>query len=307
MKKITLVLLSALAFLQVNAQSLPKVQQAGVRAAAKVRIDGKLTEWGDSFQAYNPTTELSYTIANDDKNLYITVQANDDKFYGVTSRIFARGITFTFMDNKVKDNKGVSVTWPVKNIPDVRRYFVSNHNGGKRTEPSDSLLQAVNNSLEKRFKFIAVTGVKGLDTIPVLNDVGIEASHRYDKKENYNLEISIPLELIRSQINAANTFTYKMTINGAAVGGPLLGETLIASMAKQGITVNPNGQVISVRSTGGGGGIRVGGGGGDVSMSAPMAAPSNMQVVTAMSAQGSDSVLGYQSSTSFTGEYTLAK
>lgn len=295
MKKITLLLVSALAFLQVNAQSLPKVQQAGVRAPANVRIDGKLTEWGDSFQAYNPTTELSYTMANDDKNLYITVQANDSKFFGVTSRIFARGITFTFVDNKVKDNKGISVTWPVKNIPDVRRYFVGNSNNGKKTDASDSLLKAVNNSLEKRFKFITVSGVKGLDTIPVFNDVGIEAFHRYDPKENYNLEISIPLELIRSQINAANTFTYKMTINGAVTGGPIYGEQLISTYAKAGITMNPNGQIINARPAGGGGGG---------SMSAPIAAPSNIRVATA---SGSDPVLGYQSSTSFTGEYTLAK
>ncbi|GAB2985273.1 hypothetical protein GCM10027049_24780 [Mucilaginibacter puniceus] len=303
MKKITLLLLSALAFLQSNAQSLPKVQEKSVRAPANVRIDGKPTEWGDSFQAYNPTTELSYTMANDDKNLYITVQANDSRFYGVTSRIFARGITFTFVDNKVKDNKGISVTWPVKNIPDVRRYmFLENRVNGKKTDVSDSLLKAVNNSLEKRFKFITVSGVKDVDTIPVFNDLGIEAFHKYDQKENYNLELSIPLELIRSQINTANTFTYKMTINGAAVGAQVLGERALASQAaiakiisSGGGTITMNGQTIRVVSGGGGG-----------SMSAPIAAPSNMQVASAMPSS-EPGVLEYQSSTSFTGEYTLAK
>src|SRR3954469_12419938 len=122
MKKTTLLLLAAVAFLQVNAQSLPKVQEKSVRAPANVRIDGKLTEWGSSFQAYNPTTDLSYTMANDDKNLYITVQAHDIRYNGVADRIVARGITFNFADNKVKDNKGISVTWPVKNNPERRHY-----------------------------------------------------------------------------------------------------------------------------------------------------------------------------------------
>jgi hypothetical protein len=303
MKKITFLLLTAFAFLQGNAQSLPKVQQASVRAPANVRVDGKQTEWGDSFQAYNPTTELSYTMANDDKNLYITVQANDPRFYGVVSRIVARGITFTFFDNKVKDNKGVSVTWPVKNSPEVRRYvFTDPQNPGKQIVVSDSLLKANNNSLEKRFKFITVSGVKGLDTIPVFNDVGIEASHRFDLKNNYNLELSIPLDLIRSQINAANTFTYKMTINGAPVGGQVLGERALAAQAAAAATINRaggtitmNGQTIT-RADGVGGGVMP-----------PTPSAGAIRVVTASGPNTSGTVLEYQSSTSFTGEYTLAK
>ncbi len=295
MKKITLLFLAALAFLQVNAQSLPKVQEKGVRAPANVRIDGKLTEWGDSFQAYNPTTELSYTMANDDKNLYITVQAHDIRYYGVVGRIIARGITFNFVDNKVKDNKGISVTWPVKNIPDMRTYGSVN--------ASDSLLKATNNSLEKRFKFITVSGVKGLDTIPVFNDVGIEAAHRYDIKDNYSLEISIPLELIRSQINAANTFTYKIIINGAAIGGQaqVLGENasadrskISAVMATGGGTLTINGQTVTVMRA-------PAGGGGGMAIAAPSVTSERSGEYT------SGTQLEYQSSTSLTGEYTLAK
>ncbi|GAB2985278.1 hypothetical protein GCM10027049_24790 [Mucilaginibacter puniceus] len=294
MKKITLLLLSALAFFQSNAQSLPKVQEKSVRAPANVRIDGKPTEWGDSFQAYNPTTELSYTMANDDKNLYIVVQANDARFFGVVSRIVARGITFNFVDNKVKDNKGISVTWPVKNIPDVRRYGSMNS--------SDTLLAGTNNSLEKRFRFITVSGVKDVDTIPVFNDLGIEASHKFDIKDNYTVELSVPLELIRSQINAAGKFSYKITINGQVIGGPIYGQAAIADAAKMGITMNANGQALNARPMGGNVVTVVRGNSGG-NMSAPTPAPSN--IPSGRDPRGT--VLEYQSSTSFTGEYTLAK
>lgn len=293
MKKITLLLLAALAFLQVNAQSLPKVQQASVRAPANVRIDGKQTEWGDSFQAYNPSTELSYTIANDDKNLYLTAQANDPRYYGLIARIVARGLTFTIVNNKVKDNKGISVTWPVKNIPDERHYvFVDYQNPGKQIVVSDSLLKANNNSLEKRFKFIKVNGIAGLDTLPVFNDAGIEGSHRFDLKNNYNLEMAIPLDLVRSQINASNSFSYKITINGAPTNTGGNGNIISSS----GGTIILDGQRMTV--------TRVAGG------NVPPPPMGGTMVVTASglsSANTTGSVLEYQSTTSFTGDYTLAK
>ena len=57
-----------------NAQKLPNVQQASLRAPENVKVDGKPTEWGDKLQAYNKATDVFYTIANDYNNLYLIIQ-----------------------------------------------------------------------------------------------------------------------------------------------------------------------------------------------------------------------------------------
>jgi len=74
-KKIIPVILFSIAFLNTHAQTLPKVQEASLRAPDNIKIDGKPTEWNNQFQAYNTATDLFYTIANDDQNLYLVIQA----------------------------------------------------------------------------------------------------------------------------------------------------------------------------------------------------------------------------------------
>ena len=52
-----------------------KIQKNNFRAPINVKIDGKLNEWGDKLQAYNTSTDIFYTISNDDDNLYLAVAA----------------------------------------------------------------------------------------------------------------------------------------------------------------------------------------------------------------------------------------
>lgn len=46
LKSILTCLFVSVHFFTANAQKLPNVQQAGVRAPAMIKIDGKTTEWG---------------------------------------------------------------------------------------------------------------------------------------------------------------------------------------------------------------------------------------------------------------------
>ena len=72
-----------------DAQKLPTEQQVSLRAPAGLKIDGKATEWDNKFQAYNHHTDFYYTIANDDNNLYLIVQANEP---AIIKRILKGGI-----------------------------------------------------------------------------------------------------------------------------------------------------------------------------------------------------------------------
>lgn len=70
-----------------------------IRAPANIKIDGKVTEWNNKFQAYSYHTQFYYTVSNDDKYLYLTVQATD---WVIISRIFNGGITFTINKSGTK-------------------------------------------------------------------------------------------------------------------------------------------------------------------------------------------------------------
>ena len=91
--------------LTANAQKLPNVQQGSLHAPANVKVDGKATEWNSQFQAYNHTTGIYYTIANDAGNVYLTVQATDSH---TIDKMLSGGITFT-VKNTDKKNKAVPV------------------------------------------------------------------------------------------------------------------------------------------------------------------------------------------------------
>ncbi len=50
---------------QAIGQKLPNIQTASLRASANIKVDGKAAEWGNKLEAYNNTTEVFYTLAND--------------------------------------------------------------------------------------------------------------------------------------------------------------------------------------------------------------------------------------------------
>ena len=76
---IPLAVLLMLSSLQLWAQEgkLKNIQTSSVWAPAGVKVDGSLKEWDDTFQAYNKTTSLFYTVCNDDKYIYFVVKSID--------------------------------------------------------------------------------------------------------------------------------------------------------------------------------------------------------------------------------------
>jgi len=59
-------------------------------APTNVKIDGKLNEWEDNFQAYNKSTKLFYTLSNNGKYLYLAVTTTDAE---TNTKFAAGGIT----------------------------------------------------------------------------------------------------------------------------------------------------------------------------------------------------------------------
>src|ERR1700744_2117622 len=101
-----------------QAQKLKQVQDGSMRAPANIKIDGKLTEWDDTFKAYNNTTDIYYTVCNDDKNLYLIVKAGTQ---WIGNKVLAGGINFAINTaNKKKEEGAYTVVFPLIDMASIR-------------------------------------------------------------------------------------------------------------------------------------------------------------------------------------------
>jgi len=210
------------------AQKLPNVQQVSLRAPANVKIDGKASEWGDVFQAYNPATDLHYTIANDDKKLYLIAQSDIQM---AVSRIMLGGITLIVQPSGQKSDKGAPlVSFPVYE-KDKRRPNVTLRDKKELPRASkevsdrfaDSLMKENNRKLAAGTKWIGTRNITGADTIiSIYNDAGIQAAHAVDNKRTYTCEIAIELKKLGISAENIKKFTYHILINGGPNKFPMV-------------------------------------------------------------------------------------
>ncbi|MGY3213157.1 hypothetical protein [Mucilaginibacter sp. HD30] len=220
MKKISSIVLCLAIGASANAQKLPNVQQGGTKAPANIKIDGKTTEWG-SFAADNYATGLRYTMANDDKNLYLAIQATDPN---VLSKITQRGVLLIIdLSGQKTDKNAITVQYPVFEVQYKNKPYLkfSNAGGLMAVERAaihanpDSMLAVANKRLKTNDKYIRTSGITDVDTLlSVYNDKDIVARQGFEKWELYNYEIAIPLKHLKLSASAKQKFSYHIILNG---------------------------------------------------------------------------------------------
>ena len=202
-------------------QKLPSVQVGNLRAPENIKIDGKSTEWGTKYQAYNHATDIFYTICNDDDNLYLVVHASDPD---VLTKITNRGVVFSINASELKEDKNsVSITYPVFELKYGNKPFISFTNAGMlhsqrlaMEQNPDSVSKLANKKLRENEKFIRTTGMPGIDTLlSIYNRNGIRAAEAFDSTMAYTYELAIPLKYINK--NRALKLTYHITLPGIDV------------------------------------------------------------------------------------------
>ncbi len=201
--------------IQVHAQKLPARQEVSLHTPTDVKIDGKYNEVNNFFAAHNPATGLSYSLTNDDKRIYLILQApNPDEI----NRVIMGGITFTVKNKLDKNAVGVSITYPVKNGKNISFVLTPRRGQVLDTSPNglDSTMKANNKRLDDAFKLIKVTGISDLDTISIYNQEEIRAAGRFDVNKLYTVEMSVPLKYLSNEIGQTNKFTYQIRVNGSA-------------------------------------------------------------------------------------------
>lgn len=265
--------LAAMSCFTANAQKLSDVQEASVLAPEKVKIDGKPTEWNNTFQAFNKATLVYYTMANDSKNLYLTVQASDKT---IINKIMRGGITLSLnLEGKKKENDGPSITFPVVAAADLRNMMQTmmrppgaqvTQGGNVRVEMgpgdmdkmfkrADSVMQEANKKQIAALKEIKVLRVKGMtdSLISIYNEYGIKAMASFDPKGVFTYELALPLESLGLSADS-HEFSYNLKLNGIqtpnmrmSVGGPEGGAPVGGG--------GGGGERIVVMGSGGGGGM----------------------------------------------------
>lgn len=231
MKRIYIVLISNLIAFCSFAQKLPDIQTTNLNAPTSIKVDGKLMEWNDTFAAENKRTEIFYSIANDEKNLYLVLKSASSSN---TNKILAGGITFSVnTQGKKKEKESYSVTYPlIKRVQSGGRQG-QNRQGGQggqggfqnRTQQTpqqrDSVALVTRKEQLSTVKELKVGGFKTItDTlVSIYNEYGIKAFGAFNAKGTYVYELAIPLSLLELSINDKNEFVYQIKVNGLSAMG----------------------------------------------------------------------------------------
>jgi hypothetical protein len=207
-----------------SAQKLPSKQQGSILAPANIKIDGKTTEWGDKFQAYNNASRVFYTVSNNADNLYLTIRMDGDR---AVAKALSGGITFTISPvNKSKDGKNVSITYPAvvnrqNNTHEAIQSSSSRFKSLKKDEaPIDKLnafVKRTNDQIASFFKEIQITGIKEISDplISIYNTEGIKTVVAFNDQMEYIYELAIPLKYIETAVKDGQ-FRYNIKLNAAA-------------------------------------------------------------------------------------------
>lgn len=269
MKQIALFLLMTIVFVGAYAQKLPNKQERGLRAPANVKIDGKATEWGAELQAYNNATELFYTLANDDENLYLAVQT---KTKAIVEKLFNGGISLCFdnIRNPGKATRAVvtysAISRADKKVVDKARY-----------DTTANKITLVNKAIAAAVKTIAVKNFDGIanDVVSVYNEYGITAASYLSDNNTYTCELAIPLKNLKSFIDNKSVLHYTLQSNAMPVNS---------------LSMNINGVPVE-----------------DITASAVAMENVNMMLQGNYMYAGSIRIRDLMTDTNVSGEYTLAK
>lgn len=233
-----------------EAFSLTEQTPAMQKAPANVKVDGKITEWGDTLALYDSKTKLSYTIAYNDTDLYITTFTSDRM---LRHKIMAAGITIS-INSEGKKKKTFSMTYP---LPD-KSAVMTRGNEESDDIPRPSLLESTS---------IKVSGFKDVesDVITTSNTYGFQAAFGFDDKHNLAYETAIPLKMLNIKANKKKLteLAINIAINGIERPSGQNGERRGGGSGMDGGGIGGGGGMGgSGGGMSGGGGRRGGGGGG---------------------------------------------
>ena len=265
-------------------EKLKDVQETPQWAATGIKVDGKLTELNNTFQAFNKKEKLFYTLSNDARFIYLQLKTTDET---VIAKIQAGGITFAVNTaNKKKEEDAFQVTYPVITRA-ARGQRGAGGPGGGAGGPGGArggfggaggaipgfgaTTDSARKETEKRFlaaaKEIKVLGFKDISDslLSVYNEYSIKAAMSFDADGAFNYEIAVPLKQMGLTPGDGKEIAYNIKLNGLQIagrGGPGGGGNFGGGGGGDRDAAGGGGAGGNVVVVGGGGGNFGGGGGG---------------------------------------------
>jgi len=294
MKTGTNILLLTLLSISAYAQKLNSVQEESVWAPINVKIDAKATEWGDTFRAFNKATDIFYTMANDDANLYIVIKSTNQVN---NNKILGGGIDITMNTaGKKKEKDAYVIAFPVVDIANLRNQVMQGMRAmrsggpggpGGPQAPDSAAIAAMRKKAVSAAKQIKLLGfAKDVpDTlISIYNEYDIKASANFDNKGSLIIEMALPLKYLHLS-GKSEEFAYNIRLNGIQINAIFPGASAMMQGGAPG---------------GGGGGFGGGGGGGGFGGGMPGGGGGGMP-------RGMADFASMLSPTDFWAKYVLAK
>lgn len=220
-KTLTLFIILLHTVLLVRAQGgLSNVQKNSLQAPKDLKIDGYPNEWNNKFQAYNTSTGLFYTMCNNNRNLYLTIQIKDPL---IITKVLSSGIQLTLNRMSKKDNHdAIIINYPVfegnqKPLVALKKEKPQTSDDSARVvNTAIEVMKANNKQLTAKSKYIAIKGVTGIDTlISIYNENNIIGAQSMDVDKVYTWEISLPLKTLGIAANKQDKFAYEIRLPGA--------------------------------------------------------------------------------------------
>lgn len=153
---------------------------------------------------------MSYTLANDDKSLYLALQITD---LLTIKKIMRGGLRLSIKGTNKVDQPIViaGMLLPAKGG------VTPNKNIKENAEDIDKIVGRYNNQLATNMKDIGVLGIKDIpDTlISAYNEYGIKQAARFDNKMALTYELAVPLNYIGHLLNGG-AFKYNISLPGAS-------------------------------------------------------------------------------------------
>jgi len=220
-KKLILTLLLINVYGTLMAQKTPSIQIGSVRAPTAVKIDGKLTEWGENLKAYNKNVQLWYTIANDDRNIYLAIKSTD---LDNNNKILAGGISFTLnTEGKKKTKNAFTITFPIIKRTGGGRTGHGGRRGGfggDDTPDTTAIVTQQNQTLATGKEISAIGFADITDTlVSIYNEYGIKAAANIDGKGVLVYELAIPIKLLKIAPDDQKELAYNIKVNGLPLSG----------------------------------------------------------------------------------------
>jgi hypothetical protein len=225
MKKTYLTICLSFLTISLFAQKLPDVQQSIVNVPANLKIDGKATEWNETFAAENKRTDLFYSMTNDDKNLYLVIKSTAS---ATTNKIMLGGITFVVnSQGKKKEKDAPTISYPIivrANRQQGGRAGQTRQGaqGGfqnraqQTTAQRDSVAMLQRKTQLAGVKEIKVAGFKSItdSLISIYNEYGIKAVASIDSKGAFIYELAVPLNMLDLSASNSKEIAYQIKLNG---------------------------------------------------------------------------------------------